>query len=312
MVRCFLISVLWHFLMIVVLLLMSRYTPPPKLVVPMQIEVIQREPAEPEPEPESTPEPTLEPTPQPTPEPTPAPTREPTPRPTPRPTAEPTPEIQIPDPELTPTPTPTGTPTPTPTPTPKAKKPLQKQKTPDVKEVFEEDVDVIEEEPTPTATPTPRPKATAAPTPTPRPLVTPKPIVTPVPTIDPSVLESKDKQEVKANKEMGEAVSIETTGAPDLGRTYLAIVRSQVESNFRHPFSNTGLQCRIAFTILKDGTIDKSSFDIEESTNNASMDQYAIRALNETGKVPPLYDDYTKPHLRVILTFEFSRRGGSE
>ena len=38
------------------------------------------------------------------------------------------------------------------------------------------------------------------------------------------------------------------------------------------------------------------------------MDQYAIRALNETGKVPPLYDDYTKPHLRVIMTFEFSSR----
>ncbi len=285
---------------------MSVYTPPPKLAVPVQIEVIQREPAQPEPE--STPEPSVEPTPPPTPEPTPVPTREPTPRPT----TEPTPEIQIPDLDLTPTPTPTGTPTPTPSPTPKSKKPPQKQKTADVKEVFEEDADVIEEEPTPTATPTPRPKATAAPTPTPRPLVTPKPVVTPVPTIDPSAFESKDKQEVKANKEMGEAVSIETTGAQDLGLTYLAIVRSQVESNFRHPFSNTGLQCRIRFTILKDGTIDKGSFHIEQSTRNASMDQYAIRALNETGKVPPLYDDYTKPHLRVILTFEFSSRGGSE
>ena len=237
--------------------------------------------------------------PAPTPAPAPVPKPAPAPKPTPKPTPEPTPDIIVPDPEITPTPEPS------PTPTPKPERPTHKKQPPDLKEKVEERPDIVEEEPTPIPTPTPTPKATPkvtpAPTPRPTPKTTPRP--TPIPAVDPSLF---DKMEVTAKK--GEKVSIESTDTRDLSLTYLAIVRSMVEQNFRHPFSSTGLRCRVEFSIRRDGTIDKNSYKFIQRTNNPSMDQYAIQALNRTEKVPPLYESFKKSYLRVILTFEFSSK----
>ncbi|MFL5685430.1 MAG: alginate lyase family protein [Chloroflexota bacterium] len=132
----------------------------------LDVDIVAKPPATPDPTPQPTPDPTPDPTPKPTPDPTPkptpAPTVAPTQAPTPRPTVAPTP---TPVAQATPTPAPVVTPSPTPSPaaTPSATRTL-----------------------VPTASPTAAPTATAAPTTTPAPTATPAPSATPAPATGPT------------------------------------------------------------------------------------------------------------------------------
>jgi len=88
--------------------------------------------------------------------------------------------------------------------------------------------------------------------------------------------------------------------------TYFRWVLSQIERNFKPPVSRSGLTCQVRFIIQKDGTI--TNIQIVRSTGVPSWDQYAVRALDTTHKVLPLYDGSREPYLDVVVVFNFEKK----
>lgn len=76
-----------------------------------------------------------------------------------------------------------------------------------------------------------------------------------------------------------------------------------IQSNFKPPYTMPGVSCVVGFHIMKDGTLD--SWSITRSCGRTDLDQAALRALAETGKVAPLYDGFPKQFMEAEVTFFF-------
>lgn len=279
MFRCLLLSTMVHLAGVIGLVLLSWFSPPPSKPEPVRLQLIK---------PVETPEPVRTPKPTPTPESTPRPTPSPTPRPTPPPMPEPTPP---PEPEPTPIP----------------------RKTPEShKEIIQDPSEIVTPTPTPTGpperktmrpkkrkhTPEPTPEPTAPPEATPE--QTPEVTPTPQPTIDPSLLPTDPPDDEEAT------VEIEEQMLRDYSRTYFRIAVLKVERNFRPPLDRPGVIAKVKFTILRDGTIQNPK--IVQSTGNSGLDQYAIQALQKTGRFQPLYESFEQDFLEVTFTFRYQRK----
>lgn len=59
----------------------------------------------------------------------------------------------------------------------------------------------------------------------------------------------------------------------------------------------------VRFTIKKDGSIDKRSVTVEESSGNAFFDQAAMRAIFAAHPLPPLPEAYSEDLLTVYMNF---------
>ena len=58
-------------------------------------------------------------------------------------------------------------------------------------------------------------------------------------------------------------------------------------------------------TVLRDGTIKPPA--IHKTSGNAFYDNAALRAVMGAGPFPKLPDDWTKPSLRILFTFDLRR-----
>lgn len=217
-----------------------------------------------------------------------------------------------------------STPAPKATPAPAPKKAAPEKKVIQPKEKADEKI--VESEPTPKPTPTPAPEKGAAdgtgesPTDASAPAATPNPGPTPpavdMPAaIDPGILDSVSGAEATPSTapSVSGPVGIEQTGGGggggggggDISSTYFAVMQARIRQNFNPPFYRA-VVCRVSFKIQRDGTIT----DIRgvTSTGNPSLDQYAIKALTDTRRLPPLYDSFTGPFMDITVTFNFAQQ----
>lgn len=85
---------------------------------------------------------------------------------------------------------------------------------------------------------------------------------------------------------------------------YIGLMVEQIRSNWDYRQQATGM-VMVRFTIQRDGTI--ANVQVERSSGYPTLDFLATRALQLTGKLPPLPQPYTEPTLGVHLSFEYSR-----
>jgi TonB family protein len=274
MIRCFTLSIGVHLGFVLALLVLSTIHPPIEKIEPVRVSLLQPVPETPTPDP------------QPTPRETPVATPRPTPRPTPVPTPPPTPEevIVVED-------------------EPEELEPLTSE---DPKQRLSE-AEVVEVTPTPT--PTPAPRVTPAPTPQPTPRATPEPDPTPAPTpppVDEDLLEPEEEEEPPRVET--DYIAVEGDAVRDLSQTYFRVALLRVQENFEPPIRPPDVFCRVRFRILRDGEIRQPR--IVRSTGSNSLDQWAIRALQRTEQLPPLYESFEENYLDVTFTFRYERTEG--
>ncbi|OPZ07878.1 MAG: Gram-negative bacterial tonB protein [candidate division BRC1 bacterium ADurb.BinA364] len=78
---------------------------------------------------------------------------------------------------------------------------------------------------------------------------------------------------------------------------------------FAANFQRVSAQCRVAFHVLRDGTILNP--EVLVSTGNPALDQLAIKAIYDTRSIGALpdYFDPSAASVRMIVTFDFSKSG---
>lgn len=278
--RTFIISGIAHICLVIALVILSLISPPKDVEKPViQVQITTRMPearATPTPAPPaSTPAPTPPPKPQP-PEPTPPPPKL-TPAPAPKKIEVKRPEQRkevVKELEVVETPEPTPEPTPTATPEP-------------------------EKTPAPTPEPTPEPTKTPAPTPEPTPAATPEPTPasTPAPAIPMDVLPEQPKRQVGAVSAQGMIL--------ELGPAYSQQVLFLIQRNFKPTYAPPGTTATVEFRITRDGTIQNPR--IKKSTGRPELDAFALRALRDTARLPPFYDNFRKPFIDVEVVFDYER-----
>lgn len=97
-------------------------------------------------------------------------------------------------------------------------------------------------------------------------------------------------------------------GPLDANQTYLLNAMAKIQQYFKPPQTRPGVQCRVRFFIQKDGTITNIQVVAGQSTGLPSWDQFAIQALEQTEKLPPLYDSCKENYLDVFVTFSYDRK----
>jgi protein TonB len=87
---------------------------------------------------------------------------------------------------------------------------------------------------------------------------------------------------------------------------YVGNARLLIMSHFNVPsyLRNTDAQCRVSFTVLRDGSI--TNIKIDKSSGNGILDMVALRAIQDTGSLAPLPDEIKNPSLNVVVTFDFN------
>ena len=90
-----------------------------------------------------------------------------------------------------------------------------------------------------------------------------------------------------------------------LSQTYFLHVLSRIEQNFKPPFSRQA-ECRVRFYIQKNGAI--TDIRLAKTSGNSVLDQYAVRALEITARVPEPYDSFKENYLDVVVNFSFERK----
>lgn len=266
--RTFVISGLGHAIILILLVILSLITPPSDVEKPViKIDLVTRMP-----EAVATPAPPPPPTPRPQP-----------PKPTP------------PPPKATPAPAP---------------KKVEVKRPAATKEVVKE-LEVIKETPEPTPAPTPEPEKTPAPTPQPTPEPTPDvtpaptPVTTPAPTpaatpgpsIPIEALPQQPQTQVGAVSAQGMML--------ELGPAYSQQVLFLIQRNFKPTYAPAGTTAIVEFRITRDGTIQNAR--IKKSTGRPDLDQFAMRALRDTARLPPFYDNFPKPFIDVEVVFDYER-----
>lgn len=269
--RTFLISGIGHSVLLIVLVILSLITPQSKVERPViQIRIATRLPEAP-----------------------PAP-------PPPAVRAVPVP------PKATPAP-PKATPAPAPAP-----KKVEVKKPASRKEVVKERV-VAKVTPEPTPAETPKPKETPAPTPeaTPEAKTTPAPTpaATPAPTAEPTPAAPAVPAIPAGTLPAQPTAQVGTLSAQgtmlEMGPAYSQQVLFLIQRNFKPTYAPAGTTASVEFRITRDGTIQNAR--IKKSTGRADLDQFALRALRDTARLPPFYDNFPKPFIDVEVVFDYER-----
>lgn len=146
------------------------------------------------------------------------------------------------------------------------------------------------------------PNLPPAPTPEPQ----PEPEAQPEPQIAPPPVDMKTKNAIPAvtNENVPEGgFLMEGAGLPDY---YVANARLLIMSHFNVPsyLKNTDAKCRVSFNVAKDGTV--SNIKVEESSGNNILDLVAEKAVQESGSLAPLPDEYNTPSIQIFVTFDFN------
>ncbi len=191
---------------------------------------------------------------------------------------------------------------------------VKKAPTQAAKKIIAKNKDIVESAPTPKATaaptaePAPAPKVTPRGTPPPVQLpgnLTPPTKATPGPMIDVKGLPS-----AAAGHYTGPSVNTNmlSTGGPlmELGENYAYNALYIIQQNFRPPYTLAGVSCVVEFKVMRDGTINEPK--IKTPSGRSDLDQSAIRAIHDTGRLPELYDGFNKPFMEAEVTFEFEKR----
>lgn len=155
-----------------------------------------------------------------------------------------------------------------------------------------------EPEPEPVVEPKPEPEPVVQPEPTvkPKPVVKPKPKPKPKPVAKPKpkpkpIKVSKKKtikpKEANTSSKKKDIAANEDTRASNTNanilEAYLYKVRVKIQRNLRYPALARRLKIQgesiVAFKILSDGSVDKSSIAIQKSSGNKSLDTQAINTI---------------------------------
>lgn len=86
---------------------------------------------------------------------------------------------------------------------------------------------------------------------------------------------------------------------------YLNVVLARIGENWINPYatSNYQLKCTVFFIIQRDGSIIEVK--IETSSNNQIYDQFCLRAILATQRLPPLPQEFKPNQLKLHLEFEY-------
>jgi TonB family protein len=90
-----------------------------------------------------------------------------------------------------------------------------------------------------------------------------------------------------------------------LGDAYNSIALFMIQQNFKPPRTGPGVTCVVQFRIMRDGEI--KNIKIYRSTGHADLDQSAQRALQETVRLPELYEFFKSDFIDVRVTFDFQK-----
>lgn len=94
----------------------------------------------------------------------------------------------------------------------------------------------------------------------------------------------------------------------ELGPEYTYMALYAIQQNFRPPRHRQGVKCVVQFRIMKSGKIDTRTIKVIKSTGRPDLDQSAVKALERTGTLAELYDEYPEDFVVVKVTFDFQKR----
>ena len=114
------------------------------------------------------------------------------------------------------------------------------------------------------------------------------------------------RREFKTVIERGEVPVLDVDPGPETSNvlsTYVGKVYKRVYSKWKTPLGIKAKKVVVAFTIFRNGNIDKPV--IRESAGDENLDSIAVRAILDAVPFPMLPEELRRPNLRTNITFKY-------